>query len=108
MSCSYILVLFFFNDTATTEIYTLSPTRRSSDLGNALQKYVMENTRLGIPLFLAEEAPHGHMAIGTTVFPTGLGMAATWNPELIEQVGRIIAKEIRLQGGHIKIGRAHV
>src|SRR3712207_7495593 len=38
--------------------------------GNALQKYVMENTRLGIPLFLAEEAPHGHMAIGTTVFPT--------------------------------------
>ncbi len=36
--------------------------------GNALQKYVIENTRLGIPLFLAEEAPHGHMAIGTTVF----------------------------------------
>src|SRR3712207_4654430 len=72
--------------------------------GNALQKYVMENTRLGIPLFLAEEAPHGHMAIGTTVFPTGLGMAATWNPELIEQVGRIIAKEVRLQGGHISYG----
>ena len=44
--------------------------------GNALQKYVMENTRLGIPMFLAEEAPHGHMAIGTTVFPTGIGMAA--------------------------------
>lgn len=31
--------------------------------GNALQKYVLEHTRLGIPLFLAEEAPHGHMAI---------------------------------------------
>ncbi|MCB5392260.1 hypothetical protein LIP47_16075, partial [Eggerthella lenta] len=31
---------------------------------NALQRYVIENTRLGIPLFLAEEAPHGHMAIG--------------------------------------------
>lgn len=72
--------------------------------GNALQKYVKENTRLGIPLFLAEEAPHGHMAIGTTVFPTGLGMAATWNPTLIEQVGRVIAKEIRLQGGHISYG----
>ena len=42
--------------------------------GNALQKYVMENTRLGIHLFLAEEAPHGHMAIGATVFPTGIGM----------------------------------
>lgn len=72
--------------------------------GNALQRYVAENTRLGIPLFLAEEAPHGHMAIGTTVFPTGLGMAATWNPSLIELVGRVIAKEIRLQGGHISYG----
>jgi beta-glucosidase len=72
--------------------------------GNALQRYVMENTRLGIPLFLAEEAPHGHMAIGTTVFPTGFGMAATWSPELIERAGEVIAKEIRLQGGHISYG----
>ena len=72
--------------------------------GNALQKYVIENTRLGIPLFLAEEAPHGHMAIGTTVFPTGFGMAATWNPALIERVGEVIGREIRLQGGHISYG----
>ena len=64
--------------------------------GNALQKYVMENTRLGIPMFLAEEAPHGHMAIGATVFPTGIGMAATWSLELV--------KEIRSQGGHISYG----
>lgn len=72
--------------------------------GNALQKYVMENTRLGIPLFLAEEAPHGHMAIGTTVFPTGFGMAATWNPALIEKAGEVIGREIRLQGAHISYG----
>ena len=72
--------------------------------GNALQKYVIENTRLGIPLFLAEEAPHGHMAIGTTVFPTGIGMAATWSPVLIEEVGNVIAKEIRSQGAHISYG----
>ena len=72
--------------------------------GNALQRYVKENTRLGIPLFLAEEAPHGHMAIGTTVFPTGLGMAATWSPALVERVGEVIGKEIRLQGGHISYG----
>lgn len=72
--------------------------------GNALQKYVIENTRLGIPLLLAEEAPHGHMAIGTTVFPTGFGMAATWNPSLIERVGEVIGQEIRLQGGHISYG----
>ena len=72
--------------------------------GNALQKYVMENTRLGIPMFLAEEAPHGHMAIGATVFPTGIGMAATWSPEVVKEVGQVIAKEIRSQGGHISYG----
>lgn len=72
--------------------------------GNALQRYNIENTRLGIPLFLAEEAPHGHMAIGTTVFPTGLGLAATWNPALIEQVGQVVGREVRLQGGHISYG----
>lgn len=72
--------------------------------GNALQKYVMENTRLGIPMFLAEEAPHGHMAIGATVFPTGIGMAATWSLELVKEVGQVIAKEIRSQGGHISYG----
>ena len=72
--------------------------------GNAIQRYALEHTRLGIPVFLAEEAPHGHMAIGTTVFPTGLGMASTFNTALIEEVGQAIGKEIRLQGGHISYG----
>ncbi|WP_316821574.1 glycoside hydrolase family 3 N-terminal domain-containing protein [Pedobacter gandavensis] len=72
--------------------------------GNALQRYVLENTRLGIPIFLAEEAPHGHMAIGTTVFPTGIGQAATWNPLLLEKMGEITGKEVRLQGAHISYG----
>lgn len=72
--------------------------------GNALQKYVIENTRLGIPLFLAEECPHGHMAIGTTVFPTSIGQSSTWNLKLIEQMGRAIAKEARAQGAHIGYG----
>ncbi|WP_321332581.1 glycoside hydrolase family 3 N-terminal domain-containing protein [uncultured Bacteroides sp.] len=76
----------------------------AAEAGNALQKYVIEHTRLGIPLFLAEEAPHGHMAIGTTVFPTGIGMASTWNSDLIEKEGQAIAEEVRLQGGHISYG----
>src|ERR1035437_1598961 len=63
--------------------------------GNALQKYVIENTRLGIPVFLAEECQHGHMAIGTTVFPTGIGLASTWSPGLLEEIGSVISKEIR-------------
>lgn len=73
-------------------------------LANQMQRYVIENSRLGIPLFLAEEAPHGHMAIGATTFPTAPGQASTWNPELIERMGAVIASEIRLQGGHICYG----
>lgn len=49
---------------------------------NMLQQYNLEHSRLGIPVFLAEECPHGHMAIGTTVFPTAIGQGSTWNPAL--------------------------
>lgn len=71
---------------------------------NALQRYAIENSRLGIPIILAEEAPHGHMAIGTTVFPTSIGLASSWNRATIEEVGRCIAQELRAQGGHIGYG----
>lgn len=56
-----------------------------------MQRYAVQHSRLGIPLFLAEEAPHGHMAIGATTFPTAPGQASTWNPELIERMGKVIA-----------------
>lgn len=71
---------------------------------NALQKYVMENSRLQIPVFFAEECPHGHMAIGTTVFPTSIGQASTWDTALISQMAAVIAREARLQGAHIGYG----
>ena len=71
---------------------------------NALQHYAMDSTRLGIPVILAEEAPHGHMAIGTTVFPTSIGRSATWDTELIEQVGKVIGSELMAQGGTIGYG----
>lgn len=71
---------------------------------NKLQRYSIEHSRLGIPVIIAEEAPHGHMAIGTTVFPTSIGLASTWNPETMEAVGHVIASELRAQGGHISYG----
>ncbi|WP_230383757.1 glycoside hydrolase family 3 N-terminal domain-containing protein [Pedobacter endophyticus] len=71
---------------------------------NAIQKYAIENTRLGIPVLLSEEAPHGHMAIGTTVFPTSIGQASTFNPDLIKDMATTIAEETRLQGGHVGYG----
>ncbi|SDH00184.1 beta-glucosidase [Pedobacter terrae] len=71
---------------------------------NAIQKYAIENTRLGIPILLSEEAPHGHMAIGTTVFPTSIGQSSTFDPELIEKMASAIAEETRVQGGHVGYG----
>ncbi|MBO4923280.1 MAG: beta-glucosidase, partial [Bacteroidales bacterium] len=71
---------------------------------NLMQRAVVEGTRLGIPLFLAEEAPHGHMAIGATVFPTGIGLAAGFSPSLMERVGRVIGEEVRASGGHVSYG----
>ncbi|MCE5344667.1 MAG: glycoside hydrolase family 3 C-terminal domain-containing protein [Bacteroidales bacterium] len=71
---------------------------------NALQRYIIENTRLGIPLLLAEECAHGHMAIGTTVFPTSIGQGSTWDPDLIERMASSIAEETRIQGAHIGYG----
>ena len=71
---------------------------------NALQRYAMDSTRLGIPIILAEEAPHGHMAIGTTVFPTSIGLASTWDTDLVETVGRTIGTELQAQGATIGYG----
>ncbi len=78
--------------------------KESARLLNMMQRHAIENTRLGIPLLFCEETPHGHMAVGTTVFPTGIAQASTWNPELLEQMGEVMGKEVRLQGAHIGYG----
>lgn len=71
---------------------------------NALQRYAVEQTRLGIPILFAEECPHGHMAIGATTFPTSIGQASTWNEDLIRRMGEAIGLEARAQGAHIGYG----
>ena len=78
--------------------------RESARMLNMMQHYAVENTRLGIPLLFCEETPHGHMAVGTTVFPTGIAQASTWDPELLEQMGEVMGREIRLQGAHVGYG----
>ena len=65
---------------------------------DALQKYVIENTRLGIPVFIAEECMHGVMQAGSISYPTGIGQAATWNTALIEQMAEKIAAQSMQQG----------
>lgn len=71
---------------------------------NALQKYAVEETRLGIPILFAEECPHGHMAIGATVYPTSISQASTFNKDLIFRMGEAIGLEARLQGANIGYG----
>jgi beta-glucosidase len=78
--------------------------KESARLLNMIQCHAVENTRLGIPLLFCEETPHGHMAVGTTVFPTGIGQASTWNPTLLEQMGEAMGREVRLQGAQIGYG----
>lgn len=78
--------------------------RESVHLLNMMQHYAVESTRLGIPLLFCEETPHGHMAIGTTVFPTGIAQASTWDPELLERMGEVMGRELRLQGAHVGYG----
>ena len=78
--------------------------RESALLFNKMQRYVIDNTRLGIPLFIAEECGHGHMAVGATVFPVGLGQAATWDDTLLYKVGEAVALEAEVTGSVIGYG----
>jgi beta-glucosidase len=58
-------------------------------------------TRLGVPLLIAEDCIHGHSFwAGATIYPTQLGMAATWDPALVERVARATAVEVAATGVH--------
>ncbi len=65
--------------------YQLSP-RKYAILRNGAQRYLREKTRLGIPALFMGEALHGFMQNGSTSFPQALGLAATWDPELVHRV----------------------
>jgi len=65
---------------------------------NAVQKWLVENTRLGIPAMFHEEALHGLTAPGGTHFPVPIGLASTWDPALIERTMSVAALEGRARG----------
>ena len=67
---------------------------------NALQKFLVEETRLGIPAMSHEECLVGLMVKGATLFPSALNYGSSWNPELIETVGQEIRKEAKQIGCH--------
>jgi beta-glucosidase len=65
---------------------------------NAIQKYFVERTRLGIPIIPFDEALHGLAREGATAFPGAIGLAATWDPALVSRVASAIARETRTRG----------
>ncbi|OXS62612.1 beta-glucosidase [Cohnella sp. CIP 111063] len=73
----------------------------SAKVANQIQRYLIEHTRLGIPVMLSEECPHGHQALDGTLTPTNIGIGATWNPQLAEQAYGQVAAEIRARGAHL-------
>jgi len=72
--------------------------REMAELTNAIQKWVKENTRLGIPVMFHEECLHGHTGPKGTSFPAAIGLASTWNPTLINEVFTSVAAEVRARG----------
>ena len=72
--------------------------RGSAEAVNAVQKYLVEGTRLGIPALVISECLHGHLSGGATVFPQAIGLASTWNPALVGCMAEATAKEARAVG----------
>ena len=72
--------------------------REMASFTNEIQKYFIEETRLGIPVIFHEECLHGHAAPDGTHYPQPIGMAATWDRQLIHDIFTATAKEARLRG----------
>jgi beta-glucosidase len=72
--------------------------RERAEIQNAVQKSLVEKTRLGVPALFQGEALHGFMANGSTSFPQVLGLASTWDPQLVQQVFTASADEMAASG----------
>jgi beta-glucosidase len=74
------------------------PPRKSAILRNAIQRYLKEKTRLGIPALAMGESLHGFMEDGSTSFPQAIGLASTWDPDLVKRVFTAAGDEAASRG----------
>jgi beta-glucosidase len=77
--------------------------KESWKVANQIQKYVIDNSRWGIPALIVEECPHGHQALDSISYPTNIGRGSTFNPQLIEKNSRLMAKELAAKGVHLAL-----
>jgi beta-glucosidase len=75
-------------------------TRQTVAYLNAMQKFLREETRLGIPALGIGEGLHGYMAHEATSFPQAIGLASAWDVNLHERIFAVIALEMRVRGAH--------
>lgn len=78
---------------------SLTPSE-AARLANQIQKYVTEQSRLGIPALIHEECCSGYMARNATCFPQSIGVACTWEPELAHAMADVVRQQMRAAGAH--------
>ncbi|MFZ2995805.1 glycoside hydrolase family 3 N-terminal domain-containing protein [Sphingobium sp.] len=69
----------------------------------AVQTWAMQKTRLGIPVLFHEESLHGYMASEATMFPMAIGLAGSFDRQLMEDVQSVVAREVRARGVHLAL-----
>jgi beta-glucosidase len=72
--------------------------RARAEFANEIQHWLVEHTRLGIPAIIHEESTAGLCARDATQFPQGIGLASTWDPELVERVAGVIREQMIATG----------
>lgn len=77
--------------------------QQTVDFVTAVQKWALEETRLGIPVLFHEESLHGYMATEATMFPMAIGMAGSFDRDLMREVQSVIAREVRARGVHLAL-----
>jgi beta-glucosidase len=70
---------------------------------NAAQKWAVEQTRLGIPMLMHEEALHGYVARDATSFPQSIGLASSFDTELTQKIFSVAAREMRARGANLAL-----
>ncbi len=77
--------------------------QETADYINAAQRWAVEETRLGVPMIMHEEALHGYVARGATSFPQAIALASSWDPSLVERVFGVAAREMRARGANLAL-----
>jgi beta-glucosidase len=86
------------NENAGPNSYGYHP-KQAAELYNKIQHFFIEKTRLGIPVMVHEESLHGQQTQDATNFPIPIGLASTWNENLMTEIYTNVAQEVRARGG---------